>query len=184
MVSIRVSGEVPAEQSTLRDHPIFGRLVAGDAPQGQARSFTSTGSGVVIDAEQGFVVTNFHVIDGAREIKVKLHDGRQYSAAVIGKDAAVDIAVLRIKPERLVSVPVGESLEMRVGDLVFAIGNPHGLESTATMGMVSSVLRSTVSYRNFESYLQHDAPVNSGNSGGALVNQRRGRRRRPRLRSW
>ncbi|MEQ1718549.1 MAG: trypsin-like peptidase domain-containing protein, partial [Hyphomicrobium sp.] len=124
VVAIRVRGEVPAEQSTLRDHPIFGQIYRNESAQGQAQPFISNGSGVIVDAAEGLVVTNFHVIESAREIKVKLHDGRQFDGILVGKDPAIDIAVVRIKPERLTAVPTGDSIKVRVGDLVVAIGNP------------------------------------------------------------
>jgi Do/DeqQ family serine protease len=169
VVSIRASGETPNERLALADDPRFGQLI-GEIKGPATRKFQSNGSGVIVDAEAGHVMTNYHVIEGAAEVKVRLTDGREFVATVIGSDPATDVALLRIAPIRLMSLTLGHSLAVRVGDLVFAIGNPLGLEATATMGMVSSLRRSTVGYRHFEGYIQHDAPVNSGNSGGALLN--------------
>ena len=129
----------------------------------------ASGSGVVIDARQGLVITSAHTIDGAVAITVRLSDGRELEARLLGLDRGTDIAALEISPDGLVSLPVGSSANLRAGDFVIAIGSPFDLDATATAGMVSSVRRSSVGFRHFESYIQHDAAVNSGNSGGALV---------------
>ena len=174
VVSIRTKGFDTLEQNPLISHPLFGRLVREEMGTGastpEKRSFTSRGSGVIVDAARGLIITNFHVIEKATEIKVKLHDGRELDAKLLGRDAATDVAAVQIEAKDLISVPIGDSTKVRVGDFVVAIGNPLGLDSTATMGMVSSLMRSNVGWRDFEAYIQHDAAVKTGNSGGALIN--------------
>src|SRR5262249_55286504 len=119
---------------------------------------------------QGLILTCFHVVENADRIGVSLTDGRAFEATLVGLDAATDTAVLRVDAPGLSAIPVGAAVSVEVGDIVFAIGSPLGLDATATMGMVSSVFRSTVHYRAYEGYIQHDAAINPGNSGGALVN--------------
>jgi serine protease Do/serine protease DegQ len=170
VVAIRARGTREIEQLAILSNPIFGQLVGASARQPEGREFTSNGSGVIVDAAAGLVITNYHVIENATEIKVRLNDGREFDGTLLGQDPAVDVAAVRIKAHRLTAMPLGDSSNVRVGDLVFAAGNPLGLESTATLGMVSSLRRTAVGYRNFEAYIQHDASVNSGNSGGALIN--------------
>jgi Do/DeqQ family serine protease len=177
VVAIRAKGAQDVEQLAILSNPIFSELLASDmlpsaAKQQGAKSFTSNGSGVIVDAAAGIVITNYHVVESATEIKVRLNDGREFTAELLGQDPAVDVAALRIKAHRLTALPLGDSSETRIGDLVLAIGNPLGLDSTATLGMVSALRRTAVGYRNFEAYIQHDASVNSGNSGGALLNLR------------
>jgi Do/DeqQ family serine protease len=177
VVAIRAKGSQDVEQLAILNNPIFSELLASDmlpsaAKQQGAKTFTSNGSGVIVDAAAGLVITNYHVVESATDIKVRLNDGREFTAELLGQDPAVDVAALRIKAHRLTAVPLGDSSETRIGDLVFAIGNPLGLDSTATLGMVSALRRTAVGYRNFEAYIQHDASVNSGNSGGALLNLR------------
>ena len=168
VVSIRVKGSQAVEQNPLYNNPLFGQPITPDKVE--QRSFQSSGSGVVVDATRGLILSNFHVIEKAKEIKVVLQDGREFEGKLLGKDAATDVAAIRIDVDKIASMPIGDSAKVRVGDLVVALGNPFGLEATATLGMVSSLRRTSVGYRNFESYIQHDAAVNSGNSGGALVN--------------
>lgn len=132
----------------------------------------SAGSGVVIDAENGHVVTNHHVIQRANEITAKLKDGREFKAELIGSDPATDIALLRIDAEDLTALPLGDSDELQVGDVVVAIGNPFDLGQTATLGIVSALGRTGVggsAYRGYEDFIQTDASINQGNSGGPLV---------------
>ena len=131
------------------------------------------GSGVVLD-RQGHILTNFHVVDGAREIQVTLYDGKTYDARVVGKDPATDVAVLKIEapPASLFPVVLGNSAQLRVGQRVFAIGNPFGLERTLTTGIISSLDRSLPSRRSgrsLKSIIQIDAAINPGNSGGPLL---------------
>lgn len=177
VVSIRARGTQEVEQLAILTNPVFSQLLASDmvpssTKQQGPKGFTSNGSGVIVDAAAGLVITNYHVIESATDIKVKLNDGREFTGELLGQDPAVDIAAVRIKAHRLTAVPIGDSSEARIGDLVFAIGNPLGLDSTATLGMISALRRTAVGYRNFEAYIQHDASVNSGNSGGALLNMR------------
>ena len=177
VVAIRAKGSQDVEQLAILSNPIYSQLLASDmVPTGTkqqgSKGFTSNGSGVIVDAAAGLVITNYHVIESATDIKVRLNDGREFTGTLIGQDPAIDIAAIRIKPHRLTAVPLSSGLDVRTGDLVFAVGNPLGLDSTATMGMVSSLRRTAVGYRNFEAYIQHDASVNSGNSGGALLNLR------------
>lgn len=172
VISVRVKGFEAVEQNPLYQHPHFTQMVKDKLAAPEQRAFQSSGSGVVIDPARGLIVTNFHVIDKAKQIKVHFQDGREFDGKILGQDGATDIAVIQIAPQDSVAIPLGDSLKVRVGDLVVAIGNPFALEATATLGMVSSLRRTTVGFREFESYIQHDAAVNSGNSGGALVNTR------------
>lgn len=173
VVSIQTKGFDLLEQDPLYSHPLFGRVVreAGSAPPAPGkRPFTSRGSGVVIDPARGMIMTNYHVIEKATQIKVKLTDGREFDGKLVGKDAATDLAAVQIEATGLTGIPFGDSTKVRVGDFVVAIGNPLGLNFSATMGMVSALMRGGVGWRDFEVYIQHDAAVNSGNSGGALIN--------------
>ncbi|MGB1311535.1 MAG: trypsin-like peptidase domain-containing protein, partial [Leucothrix sp.] len=131
-----------------------------------------TGSGIIIDKKNGYIVTNAHVIFGASKIKVKLADGREYAAKIIGTDTEADVGVLKIKPERLKAIRLANSKKLRVGDFVVAVGNPFGLGQTATSGIVSALGRSGLGVEAYENFIQTDAPINPGNSGGALVNLR------------
>ena len=170
VVSIRVKGLEFVEQNPLFYHPLFGQIVTDQSSAAQQREFQSSGSGVVIDPARGLILTNYHVIEKAKEIKIHFQDGREFNGKLLGQDAATDVAAIQIESQDLVGLPVSDSAVVRVGDLVVALGNPFGLEATATLGMVSSLRRTTVGVRAFESYIQHDAAVNSGNSGGALIN--------------
>ncbi|WP_199609678.1 DegQ family serine endoprotease [Flocculibacter collagenilyticus] len=134
------------------------------------RPFQGLGSGVIIDADEGYVVTNYHVIDGADDIVVTLKDGRQLDAKKIGGDKASDIALLKIKPEKLTEIKLANSDKIRVGDFAIAIGNPFGLTQTVTSGIISALGRSGLNIEGYEDFIQTDAAINSGNSGGALVN--------------
>ena len=142
------------------------------APQPQERPFQGLGSGVIIDKDKGYVVTNFHVINNADEITVTLKDGRKFIAKKLGGDQQSDIAVLKIDPEDLSELPIANSDKIRVGDFVVAIGNPFGLGQTVTSGIVSAKGRSGLmgAGGGYEDFIQTDAAINSGNSGGALVN--------------
>ena len=131
-----------------------------------------TGSGVIVSPD-GYVLTNHHVIDGAEEIKVALTDRRSYNARVIGSDPPSDLALLKIDATELATLPLGNSDEVEVGDVVLAVGNPLGLQQTVTAGIISAKNRTTgMSDGSFEDFLQTDAPINQGNSGGALINTR------------
>ena len=136
----------------------------------QEREFRGLGSGVIIDADEGYIVTNNHVIDEADEIQVTLKDGRQIKAKKIGADEASDIALLQIDEDDLKEIPMADSDKLRVGDFAVAIGSPFGLGQTVTSGIVSALGRSGLNIENYEDFIQTDAAINSGNSGGALVN--------------
>lgn len=131
---------------------------------------SSLGSGVIVDAENGYVLTNYHVIKDAYEITVTLLDGREMLAEILGRDPDTDIAVLQIKADKLTRVPIADSSRLRVGDFVVAIGNPFGLGQTVTSGIVSALGRSGLGIESYEDFIQTDASINLGNSGGALVN--------------
>jgi serine protease Do/serine protease DegQ len=140
--------------------------------QSRERPFQGLGSGVIIDANEGYIVTNNHVIKEADEIQVTLKDGRQLDAKKIGSDASSDIALLQIDPDELVQVSIADSDSLRVGDFAVAIGSPFGLGQTVTSGIVSALGRSGLNAENYEDFIQTDAAINSGNSGGALINLR------------
>ncbi|MEW5682922.1 MAG: Do family serine endopeptidase [Pseudomonadota bacterium] len=138
----------------------------------EERPFRGLGSGVVIDADKGYIVTNNHVIQDAKEIEVRLKDGRTFKAKKLGADPESDIALLQIEADKLVQIPLADSDKLRVGDFAIAIGNPFGLEQTVTSGIVSALGRGGLGIEGFEDFIQTDAAINSGNSGGALVNLR------------
>lgn len=133
-------------------------------------SFISIASGVLVDAKSGFILTNAHVINDAQSITVTLSDGRHYTAKLIGADKASDVALLQIKAKNLTAITLGNSSNLKVGDMVAAIGNPFGLSQTVTSGIVSALDRTTLGIENYENFIQTDAPINPGNSGGALIN--------------
>ncbi|HYH37728.1 MAG TPA: Do family serine endopeptidase [Azospirillum sp.] len=170
VVNIAVLSRAPqaADNPLLRD-PFFRRFF-GDLPQAQARPQVSAGSGVIIDAARGYVITNHHVIANAQEIAVTLKDRRRLRAKLIGSDEATDVALLQIPAERLTALPMGDSDRLRVGDFVVAIGNPFGLGQTVTSGIISALGRSGLKIEGYEDFIQTDASINPGNSGGALVN--------------
>lgn len=149
------------------DHPFY--RYYRNLPR--ARTNQSVGSGVIIDAKQGYIVTNSHVVKGAMEIRVTLHDERELEAQLIGRDEETDLALLQVQPDRLISLPIADSDQSEVGDFVVAIGNAFGLKHTVTLGIVSAVGRSGIS-GGFENLIQTDASINPGNSGGALINTR------------
>jgi Do/DeqQ family serine protease len=166
VVTVRVTSE---EQIPVEFRPT-------DAPDSRLavkmRRARSGGSGVIIDADNGHILTNNHVIDGAVSIEVVLSDGRLIPARLVGRDIGSDLAVIQVDDHRLQAMPLGDSDTVRVGDVVLAIGNPFGLEGTATMGIVSASMRSEVGHEAFEDFFQIDAVINPGNSGGALINTR------------
>ncbi|WP_019625368.1 Do family serine endopeptidase [Thioalkalivibrio sp. ALJT] len=157
--------------SPLFDDPFFRRFF--DRPErSRERERRGLGSGVIVDASAGTILTNSHVVARADTILVTLHDGRQYEADVVGTDPATDVAVIRIDAEDLEAIPLADSDELRVGDFVVAIGNPYGLGQTVTSGIVSALGRSGLGGDGIEDFIQTDASINPGNSGGALVNLR------------
>ncbi|MGE8214216.1 MULTISPECIES: Do family serine endopeptidase [unclassified Stenotrophomonas] len=148
------------------DDPFFRRLF----PQvPQERINESLGSGVIIDATRGYVLTNHHVVENADDVQVTLADGRTVKAEFIGSDRDTDIALIRIPADKLTALPLGNSDQLRVGDFVVAIGNPFGFSQTVTSGIVSAVGRSGIRGLGYQNFIQTDASINPGNSGGALV---------------
>ncbi len=157
----------------LREDPYFRRFF--NLPEGgtvRRRQFQSAGSGVIVDAKNGYIVTNRHVIENASEITVTLLDNRHFQAKVIGSDEGTDIAVLKAAEPHLTEMPLGDSSHLEVGDWVVAIGNPFGLNHTVTAGIVSALGRTGIHPHGYEDFIQTDASINPGNSGGALVNLR------------
>lgn len=131
--------------------------------------FLSVGSGVIVNADKGYILTNAHVVDDAERVVVTLSDGRHYTAKIIGADKPSDIALLQIQAKNLTPLTIGNSNDLKVGDFVAAIGNPFGLSQSVTSGIVSALGRSTLGIENYENFIQIDASINPGNSGGALV---------------
>ncbi|WP_287817139.1 DegQ family serine endoprotease [Idiomarina sp.] len=169
VVNISVKGKREVRQR-LPDALRF--FFGPNAPREQVREhpFQGLGSGVIIDAKNGYVVTNNHVIDDATEILVTLKDGREFDAKVIGTDKRSDVALLKIENgDNLTAIELGQSSDLRVGDFVVAIGNPFGLGQTVTSGIVSALGRGGLGIEELENFIQTDAAINSGNSGGALV---------------
>ena len=170
VVNISTRGTVNTPNPLFED-PFFRHFF--DLPQrSQQRQTQSRGSGVIVDADQGLVVTNHHVIEQADEVLVTLTDGREFDATVVGQDPEADIAVVRIPAENLIALSWADSDQLRVGDFVVAIGNPFGLGQTVTSGIVSALGRSGLGIEEIEDFIQTDASINPGNSGGALVNLR------------
>lgn len=171
VVNISAETVEQGQTSPLFQDPFFRRFF--DVPTEQyARKSQSLGSGVIVDAKQGYIVTNQHVIANATRITVTLKDGRELKARQVGSDEKADVAVIQVAPERLTAVRWSDSDKLRVGDFVVAIGNPFGLGQTVTSGIVSALGRSGLGIEDFEDFIQTDASINPGNSGGALVNLR------------
>ena len=167
VVNIAVLQASPEEQNPMLRDPFFRRFFGGPA---QPEPQIAAGSGVIVDAKSGYVMTNAHVVKDAREVLVTLKDNRRLPAKLVGADPCTDIAVVRVDPKNLVDVKFGDSDALQVGDFVIAIGNPFGLGQTATSGIVSALGRSGLSMEGYEHFIQTDASINPGNSGGALVN--------------
>ncbi len=129
----------------------------------------SLGSGVIVDAVRGLILTNHHVVGDADDISVVLHDGRTYNAKLLGSDDGTDVAVIQIEAENLTALPLADSKQLRVGDFVVAVGNPFGLGQTVTSGIVSALGRTSLSGLGYQNFIQTDASINPGNSGGALI---------------
>ncbi|MCK4707933.1 MAG: trypsin-like peptidase domain-containing protein, partial [Gammaproteobacteria bacterium] len=165
------SKRLNAANNPLLNDPLF-RYFFG-APQQQLQQKESRpqslGTGVIIDAAKGFIITNHHVIEDADKIHITLNDGREVVAELIGSDAEVDVALLKIKERNLKEIKMTDSSRLKVGDFVVAIGNPYGLNQTVTSGIVSALGRSGLGIEGFENFIQTDASINPGNSGGALV---------------
>jgi Do/DeqQ family serine protease len=165
--------EDPSQRNPLLDDPFFRRFfdVPPDA-RPRERQFQSAGSGVIVDAKNGYIITNYHVVENATEITITLLDNRTFSAKVIGSDEGADVAVLQAKQPNLIAMALGDSTRLEVGDYVVAIGNPFGLQHTVTAGIVSALGRTGINPDGYEDFIQTDASINPGNSGGALVNLR------------
>jgi len=170
VVNISVVTRAPIEDNPLFRDPFFRRFFnLPDKPQRQEQS---AGSGVIVDAARGHVITNHHVIRNAEQIIVTLKDRRQFPAKLVGTDPGTDIAVLQIEAQGISAIRIGDSDALQVGDYVIAIGNPFGIGQTVTSGIVSALGRSGLSPEGYEDFVQTDASINPGNSGGALVNLR------------
>jgi Do/DeqQ family serine protease len=170
VVNISTESRISLRPNPLLNDPFFRRFFNIPSMPREQR-VESLGSGVVVDARQGYVVTNHHLIDQAQTISVTLHDGRQLDAKLIGSDPDSDVAVIQIPVDHLTALPFFNSDNLRVGDFVVAIGNPFGLGQTVTSGIVSALGRSGLGI-GYEDFIQTDASINPGNSGGALVNLR------------
>src|SRR4029077_1987609 len=173
VVNIATRGTIKEQprHTPLLDDPFFRRFF--DAPQDskpRERQFQSAGSGVIVDAKNGYIITNHHVVENASEITITFLDNRSFTAKVVVSDEGADIAVLQAKQPNLIAMPLGDSAHLEVGDFVVAIGNPFGLQHTVTAGIVSALGRSGINPEGYEDFIQTDASINPGNSGGALVN--------------
>jgi len=167
VVNIYTSKEVKAQRQPFMDDPVF-RYFFGGENEGPAQKSSNLGSGVIV-SEQGYILTNAHVVEAADEIEVALADNRRAKAKVIGTDPETDLAVIKIDLPKLPAIAFGQSDQTQVGDLVLAIGNPFGVGQTVTFGIVSALARSRLGINTFENFIQTDAAINPGNSGGALV---------------
>lgn len=168
VVNIATRGTLPARRNPLLEDPFFRRFF--DGREGAPRQFQSAGSGVIVDARNGYIITNAHVVENAEDITVTLLDERQLKAKILGADKPSDVAVLQIQAKGLVDMPLADSSKAEVGDFVFAIGNPFALSHTVTSGIISALGRSDNNPESYQDFIQTDAPINPGNSGGALVN--------------
>ncbi|XTZ38860.1 serine endoprotease DegQ [Salmonella enterica] len=169
VVSVQVEGTAVQDQKIPDE---LKKYFGEDVPeQQQPQPFAGLGSGVIIDAAKGYVLTNNHVINQAQKISVQLNDGREFEAKLIGSDDQSDIALLQLQnPRQLTQIAIADSDKLRVGDFVVAVGNPFGLGQTATSGIVSALGRSGLNLEGLENFIQTDASINRGNSGGALLN--------------
>ena len=167
VVSIFTSKEVKRPSNPFMSDPLF-RHFFGERFEDEAQRAFSLGSGVIISA-QGYILTNQHVVEAADEIEVALSDGKKLAAKVVGNDPETDLAVLQVDAQNLPAITLGQAENLRVGDVVLAIGNPLGVGQTVTMGIISALHRSGLRINTFENFIQTDAAINQGNSGGALV---------------
>lgn len=168
VVNIAVQGHVATQSNPLFADPFF-RQFFNVPNMPRERKFKAAGSGVIVDAKHGYVLTNNHVIRHADKVSVALKDGRTFKAKVIGADADADIAVIQIPAKNLTALPMGDSSDLQVGDFVIAVGNPFALGQTVTSGIVSALGRTGLGIEGYEDFIQTDASINPGNSGGALV---------------
>ena len=156
----------------MEDNPMFRQFFGGNSHQApRSHREGGLGSGVIVSPD-GYILTNNHVIDDATDVRVTLADRREFKGRVIGKDAKIDLAVIKIDADNLPAITVGNSSKMEVGDYVLAIGNPYGVGQTVTMGIISATGRAGLGIEDYEDFIQTDAAINPGNSGGALVNDR------------
>jgi len=168
VVNIAVKSKDDMANNPLMRDPMFRRFFdIPDRPMPRERR--SVGSGIIVDAQKGYILTNHHVIDDASEIVVKLKDGREFTAKKVGSDEATDVALLQVEGKNLTELPIGDSNKLMVGDFVVAVGNPFGLGQTVTSGIVSALGR-TINLEGYEDFIQTDAAINPGNSGGPLTN--------------
>ncbi|HBC7250189.1 TPA: serine endoprotease DegQ [Escherichia coli] len=168
VVSVRVEGTASQGQKIPEE---FKKFFGDDLPDQPAQPFEGLGSGVIINANKGYVLTNNHVINQAQKISIQLNDGREFDAKLIGSDDQSDIALLQIQnPSKLTQIAIADSDKLRVGDFAVAVGNPFGLGQTATSGIISALGRSGLNLEGLENFIQTDASINRGNSGGALLN--------------
>ncbi|EPU6499808.1 serine endoprotease DegQ [Escherichia albertii] len=168
VVSVRVEGTASQDQKIPEE---FKKFFGDDLPEQPAQPFEGLGSGVIINANKGYVLTNNHVINQAQKISIQLNDGREFDAKLIGGDDQSDIALLQIQnPDKLTQIAIADSDKLRVGDFAVAVGNPFGLGQTATSGIISALGRSGLNLEGLENFIQTDASINRGNSGGALLN--------------
>ena len=168
VVHIYTTQKVKPQRHPLFDDPIF-RHFFGERPEAEPQRNSGLGSGVIVSAN-GYVLTNYHVVERADQIEVALNDGRKLSARIVGRDPESDLAVLQIKSDgKLPAITFGHPEQLRVGDVVLAIGNPFGVGQTVTMGIVSALGRTHLGINTFEDFIQTDAAINPGNSGGALI---------------
>jgi serine protease Do/serine protease DegQ len=170
VVNIATTGHVDVQKHPLLNDPFFKRFFEGYEDMPQRKETKSLGSGVVIDADKGYIVTNHHVVEGAQEIAITMHNGHHFKAKLIGSDPEADVAVVQADIKGLQAIPFGDSDKLRVGDFAVAIGNPFGLGQTVTSGIVSALGRTGLGIEGYENFIQTDASINPGNSGGALVN--------------
>ncbi|HDR2493071.1 MULTISPECIES: serine endoprotease DegQ [Enterobacter] len=168
VVSVQVEGTAVQSQRVPEE---LKKYFGDESPNQQAQPFEGLGSGVIIDAAKGYILTNNHVISQADKISVQLNDGREFDAKLIGGDDQSDIALLQVQnPSNLTQIAIADSDKLRVGDFAVAVGNPFGLGQTATSGIVSALGRSGLNLEGLENFIQTDASINRGNSGGALLN--------------
>ena len=167
VVSIFTSKEVKQPRNPFMNDPLF-RHFFGERSEDESQRAFSLGSGVIIGSH-GYILTNHHVVEAADEIEVALVDGKKLAAKVVGNDPESDLAVLKVDVQGLPAITLGQAENLKVGDVVLAIGNPLGVGQTVTMGIVSALHRTGLSINTFENFIQTDAAINQGNSGGALI---------------
>ncbi|MGH8650491.1 MAG: trypsin-like peptidase domain-containing protein, partial [Burkholderiales bacterium] len=168
VVNIYTSQDVKRPRHPFRDDPLF-RYFFGDQNDPGPQRREGLGSGVIVSAE-GYILTNHHVIESVDQIEVALADARKVRARVVGADPETDLAVLKIELEKLPAITFAQPEQLRVGDIVLAIGNPFGVGQTVTMGIISATGRGNLGIEDYEDFIQTDAAINPGNSGGALIN--------------